>query len=36
MGLGRAFAGALIFAVPVLMTMEAWALGFHLPAMRNC
>nr|WP_234895150.1 DUF2391 family protein [Sinorhizobium meliloti] len=26
----------MIFAVPVLMTMEAWALGFHLPAMRNC
>ncbi|WP_234826012.1 TIGR02587 family membrane protein [Sinorhizobium meliloti] len=22
--------------MPVLMTMEAWALGFHLPAMRNC
>ncbi|WP_366511749.1 TIGR02587 family membrane protein [Mesorhizobium sp.] len=34
MGLGRAFAGALIFAVPVLMTMEAWALGFHLHSLR--
>ncbi|WP_420093034.1 TIGR02587 family membrane protein [Sinorhizobium fredii] len=34
MGLGRAFAGALIFAVPVLMTMEAWALGFHLHPLR--
>lgn len=33
-GLGRAFAGALIFAVPVLMTMEAWALGFHLDPLR--
>jgi putative integral membrane protein (TIGR02587 family) len=33
-GLGRAFAGALIFAVPVLMTMEAWALGFHLQPFR--
>lgn len=33
-GLGRAFAGALIFAVPVLMTMEAWALGFHLRPLR--
>ncbi|WP_352958771.1 TIGR02587 family membrane protein [Mesorhizobium sp. M1393] len=33
-GLGRAFAGALIFAVPVLMTMEAWALGFHLHPLR--
>ena len=33
-GLGRAFAGALLFAVPVLMTMEAWALGFHLHPLR--
>lgn len=33
-GLGRAFAGALIFGVPVLMTMEAWALGFHLHPLR--
>lgn len=33
-GVGRAFAGALIFAVPVLMTMEAWALGLHLHPLR--
>ncbi|HEX6376716.1 MAG TPA: TIGR02587 family membrane protein [Allosphingosinicella sp.] len=27
-GLARAFAGALLFALPLLMTMEMWALGF--------
>src|ERR1044071_5655379 len=27
MGLARAFAGALIFGLPLLMTMEMWALG---------
>lgn len=26
--LGRAFAGALLFALPLLMTMEMWSLGF--------
>lgn len=29
-GLGRAFAGALIFAFPLLMTMEMWWMGFTL------
>lgn len=28
--LGRAFAGALIFCLPLLMTMEMWWLGFYL------
>jgi len=28
-GLVRAFAGALIFGLPLLMTMEMWALGFY-------
>jgi len=26
--LGRAFGGALLFSLPLLMTMEMWALGF--------
>lgn len=29
-GVARAFAGAIIFAFPLLMTMEMWWLGFHL------
>ncbi len=29
LGLARAFAGALIFGLPLLMTMEMWALGFY-------
>lgn len=29
MGLSRAFAGALLFALPLMMTMEMWALGFY-------
>ncbi|MDP8994874.1 MAG: TIGR02587 family membrane protein [Pseudomonadota bacterium] len=29
-GLGRAFAGAIIFSLPLLMTMEMWWLGFYL------
>lgn len=29
-GLARAFAGAIIFAFPLLMTMEMWWLGFYL------
>jgi putative integral membrane protein (TIGR02587 family) len=29
-GLGRAFAGAVIFGLPILMTMEMWQLGFYL------
>lgn len=28
--LGRAFAGAVIFSLPILMTMEMWRLGFYL------
>jgi putative integral membrane protein (TIGR02587 family) len=32
--LGRAFAGALIFALPMLMTMEMWALGVTLHPWR--
>ena len=33
-GLARAFAGATIFALPLLMTMEMWWLGFSLPPLR--
>lgn len=33
-GLGRAFAGALIFALPMLMTMEMWVLGFAMQPLR--
>ncbi|KQY84933.1 TIGR02587 family membrane protein [Brevundimonas sp. Root1423] len=33
-GLGRAFGGALIFAFPLLMTMEMWALGLAIPPVR--
>ncbi|HEV7369176.1 TIGR02587 family membrane protein [Arenibaculum sp.] len=29
-GLARAFAGALIFALPMLMTMEMWWIGFYI------
>ena len=29
-GLGRAFAGAILFGLPLLMTMEMWWLGFYL------
>jgi putative integral membrane protein (TIGR02587 family) len=29
-GLARAFGGALIFSVPLLMTMEMWYLGFYM------
>jgi putative integral membrane protein (TIGR02587 family) len=29
-GLARAFAGALIFSLPILMTMEMWWLGFSI------
>jgi len=31
-GLARAFAGAVLFALPLLMTMEMWRLGSSLPA----
>ncbi len=33
-GLARAFGGALIFAFPILMTMEMWELGFHMERWR--
>lgn len=33
-GLARAFAGAIIFALPLLMTMEMWELGFYLDRTR--
>ena len=32
--LARAFAGAIIFALPLLMTMEMWALGFYMHPLR--
>ena len=32
--LGRAFAGATIFSLPLLMTMEMWWLGFYLEPWR--
>lgn len=33
-GLARACAGAVIFGLPLLMTMEMWWLGFHMPPGR--
>lgn len=33
-GVGRAFAGALLFSLPMLMTMELWWLGFYLEPWR--
>jgi putative integral membrane protein (TIGR02587 family) len=33
-GLARAFAGAVIFALPVLMTMEMWSLAFTIAPWR--
>lgn len=33
-GVGRAFAGALLFSLPMLMTMELWWLGFSLEPWR--
>jgi putative integral membrane protein (TIGR02587 family) len=33
-GLGRAFGGALIFALPMMMTMELWNLGFTMDRWR--
>ena len=33
-GLARAFAGAVIFALPLLMTMEMWWLGFTMPSTK--
>lgn len=33
-GLARAFGGAIIFALPILMTMEVWWLGFYMDRLR--
>ncbi|MBP2302426.1 TIGR02587 family membrane protein [Azospirillum picis] len=33
-GLARAFAGALIFSLPMLMTMEMWWIGFYMSPWR--
>ena len=33
-GIARACAGALVFSIPLLMTMEMWWLGFHIPPWR--
>jgi putative integral membrane protein (TIGR02587 family) len=33
-GIARGIAGALLFALPMLMTMEMWELGFHMDRMR--
>lgn len=34
LGLGRAFGGSLLFALPILMTMEMWRFGAVLPPLR--
>jgi putative integral membrane protein (TIGR02587 family) len=34
LALARAFAGAIIFGLPLLMTMEMWALGFYMQPLR--
>jgi putative integral membrane protein (TIGR02587 family) len=33
-GLARAFGGAILFALPLLMTMEMWSLGFYMDRLR--
>ena len=33
-GLARAFGGAIIFSLPLLMTMEMWWLGFYMDRLR--
>lgn len=33
-GLSRAFGGAIVFALPILMTMEMWSLGFSMHPVR--
>lgn len=33
-GLARASAGAIIFGLPLLMTMEMWAIGLHIGPAR--
>jgi uncharacterized membrane protein len=34
LGLVRAFGGAILFAFPMLMTMEMWWLGFYIDPLR--
>ena len=34
LGLARAFGGAIIFSLPMLMTMEMWWLGFYMSELR--
>ncbi|MEX1108892.1 MAG: TIGR02587 family membrane protein [Dongiaceae bacterium] len=34
MGVGRAFAGALLFSLPILMTGEMWEFGLHIDPYR--
>ena len=33
-GLARAFGGAIIFSLPIFMTMEMWHLGFYMDRVR--
>lgn len=33
-GVARAFGGALLFSLPILMTMETWSLGFTMDRLR--
>lgn len=33
-GLARAAAGAVLFGLPLMMTMEMWALGFHMDRLK--
>ena len=33
-GLARAFAGAIIFGLPLLMTMEMWSIGLYVHPLR--
>jgi len=33
-GLARAFGGAILFAIPLMMTMEMWSLGFSMGRIR--
>ncbi|MEX2333803.1 MAG: TIGR02587 family membrane protein [Pseudohongiella sp.] len=34
LGVGRAFGGAVIFSLPLMMTMEMWWLGFYIDPLR--
>jgi putative integral membrane protein (TIGR02587 family) len=34
LGLARAFTGAILFGLPLLMTMEMWAIGLHIDPAR--